>query len=87
MQCDDESTVDSIYCNNLRGHVRGQFQLASPPESRQHLRLRYIFEFRFAHYNKLPEHAVDLLLLLLICMMQCVIQKGEKGERERGKLN
>lgn len=77
-------------CNSL-------FIFEAAPESRQHLLANTcdacdIFEFRFAHYNKLPEHVIDLfLLLLLFCMMQRVIRKSEKinkaGEGEEVKLN
>lgn len=93
MQCSPPKNSNPIpICNSL-------FIFEAAPENRQHLLAHTcdacdIFEFRFAHYNKLPEHVIDLFLLLLIllfCMMQRVIRKSEKrnkaGEGEEEKLN
>lgn len=92
MQCSPPKNSNPIpICNS--------FIFEAAPENRQHLLAHTcdacdIFEFRFAHYNKLPEHVIDLFLLLLIllfCMMQRVIRKSEKrnkaGEGEEVKLN
>lgn len=86
-QCSPPKNSNSIpICNSL-------FIFEAAPENRQYLLAHTcdacdIFEFRFAHYNKLPEHVIDLFLLLLIllfCMMQRVIRKSEKRNKAGGR--
>lgn len=91
--CDSVQAATHPKTLTLFPYFNSLFIFEAAPESRQQLLANTcdpcdIFEFRFAHYNKLPEHVIDLLfllLLLLFCMMQRVIRKSEKRMKASGE--